>query len=589
MAPHLKKHKLLVARLLLTGIGNALGSMAIMLMIREFLSATLKEDRGLAAYLGEQLGAQGALFASAGVLLFAYFFVNFLYYDNQVTAERIRKVVELGILSKLVRHIIDLSVPFVSLHSQGDLMEAIRSDIRALREVILACVGIFVQGLLCFSLAGAAFILSPFLFLWGFVVLPIAVIPIIALSRRIRARSYRIRTASVGVFDFVLQIISGIRLVVTYGGNRNRFVAIEKTAEPFYDESVRLARAYALSKVLLESLGGVSVVLIILIGGFQVMAGELSWPALLAFVMTIRGVFGPVNNVNAEYVRMQTYAAAVSRVGELLDTEPTLVDREGAKALEHTPSTIRFEDVTFAYGEDQVLRNLDLEIREGETLGVVGPSGSGKTTFLNLFARLYEPTEGRIVYDGVDMRDYTLESIYRSYSIVTQHPYLFGLSVRDNILFGRPDASEDEVLAVAKAASVHDEIMKLPAGYDTPIGITGQDLSGGQQQRVNIARALLKDAPILLLDEATSSLDSISELKVQRAIDDLSKNRTTIVVTHRLSTLRSADRVLVLRDGRYVACAPHAELLDSCETYQELWRTQQLVSASPEVAEERTG
>ncbi|MEO0812488.1 MAG: ABC transporter transmembrane domain-containing protein, partial [Myxococcota bacterium] len=289
MAPLLKNEKLLVARLLLTAIGNALGTMGIMLMIREFLSATLNEDRGLNAWLSAQLGQEGALFASAGALLGAYFLVNALFFDNQVTAERIRKVIELGILSKLVRHIIDLSVPYVSQHSQGDLMEAIRTDIRGLREVILGCVGIFVQGMLCISLGVAAFILSPYLFLWGFVILPVAVVPIIALSRRIRARSYSIRSASVGVFDFVLQVINGIRLVVTYGGNKNPFIAVEETATPFYDENIRLARAHALSKVLLEAMGGVSVVVIILVGGFQVMGGELGWPALLAFVMTIRG------------------------------------------------------------------------------------------------------------------------------------------------------------------------------------------------------------------------------------------------------------------------------------------------------------
>ncbi len=587
MAPMLRGEKLLVARLLLTGLGNAVGAMAIMLMIREFLSATLNEDRGVNAWLSSALGQEGALFASAGILLGAYFLVNYLYYDNQVTAERIRKVVELGILARVVRHIIDLSVPYVSQHSQGDLMEAIRTDIRGLREVILAAVGMFVQGLMCVSLAGAAFILSPYLFFWGFIVLPVAVVPIIALSRRIRARSYSIRRKSVGVFDFVLQVISGIRLVVTYGGNKNPYMAIEETAAPFYDENIRLQSNHALSKVLLEGLGGVSVVVIILIGGFQVMSGELNWPALLAFVMTIRGVFGPVNNVNAEFVRMQTYAAAVARVSELLETRPTLVDRDGARPLEQAPNLIRFEHVSFSYGEDLVIEDLNLEIRNGETLGIVGPSGSGKTTFLNLFARLYEPTSGRITYDGVDVRDYTLESVYGSYSIVTQHPYLFGLSVRDNILFGRPDASEEEVIEVAKAASVHEEILKLPQGYDTPIGITGQDLSGGQQQRVNIARALLKNAPILLLDEATSSLDSISEVKVQRAIDELSRNRTTIVVTHRLSTLRSADRVLVLRDGRFVACAPHQELLETCETYQELWKTQQLEGSFTHELEER--
>jgi ABC-type multidrug transport system fused ATPase/permease subunit len=246
--------------------------------------------------------------------------------------------------------------------------------------------------------------------------------------------------------------------------------------------------------------------------------------------------------------------------------------------LPSAPTRLSVTDVSFARGDVTVLDGVTFDLRAGETLGIAGPSGAGKTTLLNLIARFYDPAHGAVALDGHDLRQLRLADMYRHLAIVAQEPFLFASSVRDNIRCGRPDATSAEVEAAARAAEIHDEIVAMPNGYDTVVGPGGRELSRGEAQRVNIARAVLKNAPILLLDEATSSLDSFSEAKVQRAIDRLAAGRMTIAVAHRLSTLRSAHRVLVLDDGRVAGLGTHAELLANCTVYRSLWEAQTTVA-----------
>jgi ABC-type multidrug transport system fused ATPase/permease subunit len=255
-------------------------------------------------------------------------------------------------------------------------------------------------------------------------------------------------------------------------------------------------------------------------------------------------------------------------------------DRPDAAPLLAAPARIRFDHVSFAYRDAPVVRDLCIEVRAGETIGIVGPSGSGKTTLLGLLMRFYDPTAGRVLFDDQDLRDLRHADVYEKMALVTQEPFLFTASARDNIRVGRPGASDAEVEAAARAAYIHEEIAALPEGYDTRLGVGGRELSGGQRQRVSVARALLLDAPILVLDEATSSLDSIAETEVQRAVDRLMEGRTSFVVAHRLSTLRNADRLLVLDQGVAVGFASHAELLRDCEVYRRLHETQQIGAAT---------
>ncbi|HEU4753328.1 MAG TPA: ATP-binding cassette domain-containing protein, partial [Armatimonadota bacterium] len=264
-----------------------------------------------------------------------------------------------------------------------------------------------------------------------------------------------------------------------------------------------------------------------------------------------------------------------------LARKPDIEDRPGAIPLRRAPRRITVEGLSFGYGEEEVLRDVDLEIRAGEVIGIVGPSGAGKSTLMSLMVRFYDPTAGRICLDGTDLRDVRLASLYENVAAVLQTPFVFNATVRENIRYGRMTASDEEVEVAARDANLHEEILALPQGYETRLGLGGQDLSGGQRQRLNIARALLRNAPILLLDEATSSLDSVSEVRVQEAIERLMRGRTVIAIAHRLSTLRRADRIVVLREGRVEAAAPHEELLRRSPTYRTLCE-HQFLALGPE-------
>jgi ABC-type multidrug transport system fused ATPase/permease subunit len=352
-------------------------------------------------------------------------------------------------------------------------------------------------------------------------------------------------------------------------------MSIEK-GNAYFDELIHMIRLQALGRVGMESLAGLSVVIVVLVGGLQVIDGRLTWPSLLAFVMAVRVMHTPLHLLHKQYVEIQTWHASVWRIVEFLATEPLVRERDDAQRLTSAPQTISCRNLGFAYDGTEVLHDLSFRVTAGETIGIVGPSGAGKTTLLNLLVRLYDPTSGRILFDGHDLHDLRLGDIYEKVAIVTQEPFLFATTVRENIRCGRPGAADDEVQSAARAACIHEEIVAMPEGYDTLIGIGGRDVSRGQAQRINVARAFLKNAPILLLDEATSSLDSVAEANVQEAIDRLQKARTSFVVAHRLSTLRNADRLLVLDQGRLVGVGPHDEMLRDCELYRRLWEAQRL-------------
>jgi ABC-type multidrug transport system fused ATPase/permease subunit len=337
---------------------------------------------------------------------------------------------------------------------------------------------------------------------------------------------------------------------------------------------VSAERVRSLATVVMQGVAGVSLVAVIVVGGFQVMRGSLGWPELLAFLMAARASQGPLNNLNTAYLEIQRYGASLVHIDLLLREQPEVRERPDARALPGKPSEVSVEGVSYAVGDVPILADVSFRVRAGETLGIVGPSGAGKSTLLNLIARVYDPTAGVIRFDGADLRDCRLNDVTGAIAMVTQDPFLFATSARENIRCGRHGATDEEVEAAARAADIHDEIMAMPAGYDTLIGPGNRELSRGEAQRVTIARAVLKNAPILLLDEATSSLDSWAESRVQEAVDRLGAGRLVIAVAHRISTLRNASRILVLEDGRVVGLGPHAQVLAECATYQRLWEAQ---------------
>lgn len=580
-----RTEKRLFVRFGLASLGRAGLSMATLLLIQEFLAGVLGQSGGLAARFVETFGTMSALILIAALLVLAYFGASLLYYDVQVVQQRVVKVLELGVMERLIRHLLSLSLGFYGRLSHGDLIQAVREDVSRLRAVVTSYARIFLEGTQAVALGITAVYLSPSLTFWSLLVLPLATLPILWVARRTLLRSYEVRRTGFRLFDVILQLLRGIRVIKVYHGEDAEARSAVERGRAYFDSLIEMVRVESLAQVALETVAGLSIVIVVIAGGLKVLAGSLEWPTLLAFLLAVRQLHGPLQNVNQNYIQIQRFGASVERLGQLLDERPEVVDASDARPLTAAPSRIALENVGFSYDTTPVLRNISIQVEAGETLGIAGPSGAGKTTLLNLVARFFDPTEGALRFDGEDLRRFRLADVYAQIALVPQEPFLFSATVRENIRCGRPKASDEDVEAAARAAEIHEEILELRQGYDTLLGTGGRIVSAGQAQRINVARALLKNAPILLLDEATSSLDSIAEAKVQRAIDRLVAGRTTFVVAHRLSTLRNADRILVLGRGQAVGLGTHRELLRDCPLYERMWRTQELGGSVAEARE----
>ena len=338
---------------------------------------------------------------------------------------------------------------------------------------------------------------------------------------------------------------------------------------------VKAQRIKSMSSPIMETLGGMAIVIVISYGGLQVINGNNTAGAFFSFIAALLMAYEPIKRLAKLNANMQEGLAATVRVFDVLDQRPKIQNIKNAKPLMLTKGGIHFDHVTFAYTTDKViLEDITLDIPAGKTVALVGHSGSGKSTLLNLIPRFYDTTEGVLTLDGQNIRDVTLESLRQNIGLVSQEITLFDDTIKANILYGKMNASDKEVIAAAKSAAAHDFISKLPDGYNTMIGESGIRLSGGQRQRLAIARAMLKNAPILLLDEATSSLDTKSEKQVQKALNNLMKGRTCLVIAHRLSTIQEADVIYVMDHGKIVEEGTHAGLLAKKGIYAELSKWQ---------------
>ena len=567
----LRPHPGLMARFAVASLGRAALTAASILLIQEFLSRVLGTQQALV----QGISVQTSLFLVAALLLLVNLGAAAFNYDSQVTQQKIVKAIELGTMERIIRLLLTLSVGFLDRRTHGDLLQSVRQDVSQVRAVVLATASILLELFQAAALIIAAVTLSPTLSLWAFILIPVGAFPIYVLARRTLARSFGVRRKGVALFDAILQLLHGIRVIKIYQGEQAEGDRTVECARSYLDELIHMERVRAFARVVLESLAALNVIVVIIVGGFSVMSGNLGWPELLAFLLAMRAAQGPLNNINNAYLEIQRYGASVEHIEQLLQEKPEIQDRPDALPLTQPPLTIAADRVGFGFQGNPVLENVSFTINAGETLGIVGPSGAGKSTLLNLVARFYDPTSGSVQLDGEDLRNFRLQDVYGMLAIVTQDPFLFSTSIRDNILCGRPNASQEEVEAAARAAEIHDEIMAMPDGYETVVGQGGRSLSRGEAQRVNVARAILKNAPILLLDEATSSLDSYSEARVQRAVDRLVTGRLAISVAHRLSTLRNASRILVLEQGQVMGLGTHQQLLATCPTYVRLWEAQE--------------
>jgi ABC-type multidrug transport system fused ATPase/permease subunit len=560
----------LVSGFVLSTIGRAALSSSTILLIHEFLAAALGRGDGWAA----RLGLHPPVWSLVALLLGVQLAAVLLAYHSRLAEQRILEVVELGTMDRLIRHVLTLSVGFFDHRTHGELVQTIRQDVANLRSVTMAASALLLESLQAAGLIAVAITLSPRLAVWAFVLVPLAAVPITLVARSTLAQSYGIRRKSVAVFDLLLQLLHGIRIIKIYGAEESEADRTVHRARQYFDELLQMERSRALARVSLETMASVNTVVVVIAGGLQVKAGLLGWAALLSFLLAARAVQGPLNNINTAYLDIQRHGASSASIDALLRRVPETRDRADARPLLAPPRLLSVRDLGFSVNGATILENISFQVAAGETLGIVGPSGAGKTTLLNLMARFYDPTSGTISCDGVDLRDLRLADLHQAMAIVTQDPFLFAASVADNIRHGRPGASDEEIGWAARAAEIHDDIAAMPEQYQTVIGHGGRTLSRGEAQRVNIARAILKNAPILLLDEATSSLDSYSESRVQKALDRLVAGRLVLSVSHRLSTLRNATTILVLENGRVVGLGSQAQLLQSCPTYRRLWEAQ---------------
>jgi ABC-type multidrug transport system fused ATPase/permease subunit len=569
----LRREPGMLARFAGASLGRSALTAATILLIREFLAAVLGQSSRFGS-VAQSYGMHLSLWTVVGLLLVAMFGSALLTYSARVNEQRLAAVVELGTMDRLIRRILSLSVGYFDRRTHGDLVQTVRQDVVHVRMVVVSAANMLLEVLQTLGLMAAAIALSPTLAFWAFLLVPLAVLPIAVVARKTLVRSFGVRRKSVAIFDMLLQLLQGIRIIKIYEAEKTEAERTIDRARGYFDELVDMERVRALARVALESLAGLSMIIVIIAGGLQVMSGRIGWPELLAFLMAARAVQGPLQSINTAFMEIQRHGASLASVDELLRERPEVCDRPDARPLPRPPRTISVRNLGFAFAGTPVLDNISFDVHAGEILGIVGPSGSGKTTLLNLLARFYDPTAGAVLFDGEDLRDFRLSDLHDKLAIVTQDPFLFTTSIADNIRRGKPGASDREVEEAARAAEIHDDIMAMPQGYETRVGHGGRTLSRGEAQRVNIARAILKNAPILLLDEATSSLDSYAEARVQRALDRLVEGRLAISVAHRLSTLRNATRILVIENGVVVGLGTHAELLARSATYQRLWEAQ---------------
>jgi len=475
----------------------------------------------------------------------------------------------------LYNRIQDLPIAFFHKEKTGVLMSRITNDV----NIIKAMVSTAVTGSLkdSFTIVGLTFVIfyrDWKMALIAFVVLPVAFFPVVEFGRRVRRISTGWQEAMADLNSFLHETFAGNKIVKAFGMEsyeKKRF--FNKTLDLFKLE-MKAVIARSLSSPIMEFLGGLGIAFIIWYGGYKVISGSSTAGTFFSFMAAVLMLYDPVKKLSGLNNAVQQGLAAADRIFDIIEMESDIKERKDPITIKRGPHRVTFEDVFFKYDNVMVLKDIHLDVQAGEVLALVGMSGGGKTSLVNLIPRFYDVTQGAIRIGGVDIRDVSLSSLRDQMAIVTQEPILFNDSVRNNIAYGKRDATEKEIIKAAEAAYAYDFIQNFPNKFDTNIGELGGRLSGGEKQRICIARALLKDAPILILDEATSSLDAEAEMLVQKALENLMKGRTTFVIAHRLSTIDYADRIVVIVNGRVEEEGKQEELMSMQGEFFKLYQMQ---------------
>lgn len=465
----------------------------------------------------------------------------------------------------------DLSLSFFQKERTGVLMSRITNDVTLIQAMVSTSVTAAIEHVFTIiGLTGVIIYRDWKLALVALVVVPVAFYPIVKLGRRVRKVSTGTQQSVGELNTFLHETFAGAKIIKAFGREEYEKQRFYKKSWDLFRFEMKKVKAKALSSPVTDVCGGLGIAAVVWYGGHGVIKGTSTTGTFLSFLTAVMLLYEPLKKLSKLNNTVQEGLAALDRVFEIIEMEPEITDRPGAVELSPSSHRVAFEDVTFSYGEDPVLKGINLSADPGEVIALVGMSGGGKSTFINLIPRFYDVTSGRIAIDDVDIRNVTLASLRSRIAMVTQDAILFNESIRDNIAYGNSDATWEDIVAASKAAYAYRFIMSLPDGFDTRIGELGSRLSGGEKQRLCIARALLKDAPILLLDEATSALDTEAEKVVQDALENLMKGRTTFVIAHRLSTIQHADRIVVVSKGEIVEEGKHDELLARDGEYARL-------------------
>ncbi len=509
-------------------------------------------------------------------IVIVFFLRGIFFFGQTYLMSYIGQKVIIDIREGVYRHLQRLSLSYFEKRQTGKIMSYITNDVAAVQGALVeSMIELFTEGMTLIGSLGAMFYLHWKLSLLTLVTLPLVGQAINIFGKKLRTSSMAVQERTADITSILQESISSVRVIKSFAREDYEIERFQKENHQNFRAQMKNSQIMATLTPVIEFLSAIGVTMIIWYGGREVINDNLTAGSLIAFLIYTVNLSNPIKRLSRVYGNIQKAISAAERVFGVLDTKPEIEDIPNAAQLPTIKGYVAFNHVTFEYKKGEpALQQLNLEVNPGQVVAIVGPSGAGKTTIANLIPRFYDPTEGNITVDGIDIKTVTLQSLREQIGIVPQETILFNGSVHDNILYGKLEASHEEVVNAAKAANAHNFIMDMPEGYETQIGERGSKLSGGQRQRISIARAILKNPRVLILDEATSALDTESEKLVQEAVDKLMIGRTSFVIAHRLSTIKRADLIVVMEKGRIAEKGTHTELLAAGGLYSKLYQVQ---------------
>ncbi|ADR22599.1 antibiotic ABC transporter ATP-binding protein [Marivirga tractuosa] len=508
-----------------------------------------------------------------GILIVSIFLSNLFKYLLAVISAIVRANVISNLRNALYDRLINMHIGYYTEERKGNIMSKVMADVQEVENTVVNSLKVVVkEPLMLIGYFVALFFISAKLTGITLIILPLSgfIISYIAIS--IKKRAIKSQETIGNISNILEETIGGMRIIKAFNAilfSKKRF---EGEVDVYAKVNVSMQKRQALSSPTSEFLGVFVVVAVLLIGGSMILGGEseLSAGSFITFIAIYSQLLVPAKALSTAFSNVQRGLASAERIFGIIDLEPAIKDKSTAKKLVEFKRELSFKNVSFAYGEEKVLNNININIQKGETIALVGPSGGGKSTMADLIPRFYDPIEGEVQIDGVSLKDLRVESIREKMGIVSQESILFNDTIFNNIAFGKPECTLEEVMQAAKVANAHEFISQMEGGYEAKMGERGTKLSGGQRQRISIARAILKNPDILILDEATSALDSESEKLVQDALTNLMKNRTSIVIAHRLSTIQEADKIFVMQEGEIIEEGQHDDLMAKGGVYKKL-------------------